>query len=161
MKNLQNAATCQARRLGLECVFENRLFSVLRVDMYIGACSTTMKLVNALPSVSAPPAAVGINVPKQQERQYYDSPQTNPEGSRAFELKLTLVGRVRTIVPYTSSNGTSSTTHKAVDSDDFLSEQISLGSFNGRVEAGTHTYPFSLSLPEDLLPSTEVRRVGF
>eukprot|EP00752_Nemacystus_decipiens_P011793 g10462.t1 len=79
----------------------------------------------------------------------------NPEGSKAYELKLTLVGRARTIAYYSTYNGTSTVQHRVVDSDDFLCEETSLGSFDGRVEAGTHSFPFSFSLPEDLLPSME------
>ena len=87
-----------------------------------------------------------------------NTPQKRPEGSRAHELKLNLVGRVRTTVTESRSNGLQTTTHNVVDDNNFLCQAVALGSFaSGWVANGTHTFPFSFSLPPDVLPSLEVR----
>lgn len=38
----------------------------------------------------------------------------------------------------------------------FLSYDLDIGSFAGKANVGTHIFPFSVKLPEDLVPSMEV-----
>eukprot|EP00752_Nemacystus_decipiens_P005808 g5254.t1 len=84
-----------------------------------------------------------------------------PQGSRAHELKLSLVGRVRTIITETRSYGMTSSTANYIDNNDFLNQVVVLGSFaRGRIPNGTHTFPFAFSLPPDLLPSVEEMAEG-
>lgn len=93
-------------------------------------------------------------------------PQTNPEGPRAHQLTLKLVGRVKTRVPYSEEGvgpildgGTTITHHEATYSAVVISRTRELGSFAGRVETGLQTFPFSFALPEGLPPGMKVRLV--
>lgn len=81
--------------------------------------------------------------------------QKNNKESSADELKLRLVGLVKTAVEYSTGQGE----EKKVTREDkeILSYDVQLGSFGGKAASGVHNFPFSVTLPEGLPPSMTVR----
>lgn len=61
------------------------------------------------------------------------------------------------IIP--SGDGNRTTTHREAVSEqkDFLSYEVHLATFGGRMTAGSHSYPFSVMLPPGLPSSMQVR----
>ncbi len=95
----------------------------------------------------------------------WHAPQTDPDGHRAHELTLRLVGRIKRRVPYAEENEAdihgSVITQQASILQVVLSEERELGSFAGRVATGLHTFPFSFSLPPGLPPGMKVCLVWY
>lgn len=88
-------------------------------------------------------------------------PQSNSDGTAADELILELIGKASTRVMHTTTrtvqdgNGTRTVQdrHIITDSKEFLAFDIQLAAFGGRADAGTHSFPFAVTLPATL-PST-------
>ncbi|CAM9308338.1 unnamed protein product [Ectocarpus sp. 4 AP-2014] len=78
----------------------------------------------------------------------------NNKESSADELKLRLVGHVKTAVEYSTSKGEE--TKMAREDKEILSYDVQLGSFGGKAASGVHNFPFSVTLPAGLLPSMTV-----
>ncbi|CAN0471039.1 unnamed protein product, partial [Ectocarpus sp. 8 AP-2014] len=78
----------------------------------------------------------------------------NNKESSADELKLRLVGHVKTAVEYSTGKGEE--TKMAREDKEILSYDVQLGSFGGKAASGVHNFPFSVTLPAGLPPSMTV-----
>ncbi|CBJ32135.1 hypothetical protein Esi_0309_0042 [Ectocarpus siliculosus] len=78
----------------------------------------------------------------------------NNKESSADELKLRLVGHVKTAVDYSTDKGEE--TKMAREDKEILSYDVQLGSFGGKAASGVHNFLFSVTLPAGLPPSMTV-----
>lgn len=82
--------------------------------------------------------------------------QKNSKESSADELKLEMIGQIKTVVVYYTGSGKDRKKHTAKETKDFLSHDVQLASFGGKAASGMHSFPFSMTLPVGLPPSLKV-----
>lgn len=82
--------------------------------------------------------------------------QKNNKESSADELKLKMVGRIKTTVIYHTGSGEDRKRHAAIETKELFSYDVQLASFGGTAASGEHSFPFSMTFPEGLPPSLKV-----
>lgn len=82
--------------------------------------------------------------------------QKNNKESSADDLKLQMVGQTKTKVVYHTGTGDNRRRHEARETKEFLSYDMKIADFDGKVASGIHSFPFSVTLPEGVPPSMEV-----